>query len=60
LLVIGPGFTQFLRALIAADLNDALANFDFNGSRIELAIAGCAGFLTHDTSPFFGPPVGQG
>jgi hypothetical protein len=42
---------QFLRTLVAADFYNARANFDFDGTLVEFAITGRAGFLSHDSSP---------
>ena len=41
-------FSQLLRALITADLDRLAANFDFDGIRIQLAVASRTSFLNHD------------
>src|ERR1700722_12472285 len=40
-------FAEFLRTRLAADLNDSLADFDFDGGCIEGAVARCTCFLSH-------------
>ena len=39
---------QFLRTLVAADFYNARADFDFDGTLVEPAIAGRTGFFNHE------------
>jgi hypothetical protein len=53
------GFPQVLRTLFAAHFHDLGADLHLNGIRIELAIAGGTGFLSHDTSFVNNPSIGH-
>jgi hypothetical protein len=48
-----------MRTLLAADLDDSRADFDFNGMAVEPAIAGRTGFLRHDSFSIRRPRFGQ-
>ena len=53
--VAGNRLAQFSRTLVAADFHNARADFDFDGTLVEFAIAGRTGVFSHDSSPY--PPA---
>ena len=60
--VAGNRLAQFSRTLVAADFHDALADFDFDGTLVGPAIAGCTGFFNHEfvsTPPAFRAGIGD-
>src|SRR6267142_5884169 len=52
-------FTQFQRTLVAANLDDARADFDLDGTLVEFAIAGRTGFFNHCSASISLPCFGS-
>jgi hypothetical protein len=48
-----------MRTVLAANFNDSRADFDLDGVFVEPAIAGCAGFFSHDSLSISRPHFGQ-